>query len=50
LKYPDDMSDLILTSWWRRMHGQPLRIEEQVKAYQEFNERHPPLPSPRAPR
>jgi hypothetical protein len=50
LKYPDDMSDLILTSWWHRMHGRPLRVEEQVRAYQEFNERHPALPSPRAPR
>ena len=36
LRHPDDMSGLILTSLWRRLHGQPLRREEQVKHYQEF--------------
>jgi hypothetical protein len=47
LKYPDDMSGLILTSWWRRIHRQPLRIEEQVAWFLEFNRRTPPPPAPR---
>jgi hypothetical protein len=30
------MSGTILTSLWRRLHGQPLRVEEQVVKYQEY--------------
>ena len=37
LRYPDDMSNLVLKSWWRRMHGRPLDVSGQVKAIQETN-------------
>src|SRR5215212_2676940 len=36
LRHPDDMSATILTSFWRRLHGQPLMVEQQVKRYQDF--------------
>lgn len=34
LQHPDDMSGLILTSFWRHLHGVPLDVEGQVAAYQ----------------
>lgn len=34
--HPDDMSGIILTSFWRHLHAQPLRVKEQVKYYQEY--------------
>lgn len=40
LKSPEDMSGVILHSWWRRMHDQPLDIEGQIRAY------HAPGPPP----
>ena len=36
LKHPDDMSGLILTCLWRRLHGQPLNIEGEVARYREY--------------
>jgi hypothetical protein len=36
LFHPDDMSAIILTSLWRRIHGQPLEIAGQIKEYQEY--------------
>jgi hypothetical protein len=36
LDHPDDMSGVILTSFWRRLHFQPLRVEAQVRWYQAF--------------
>ena len=36
LEHPDDMSAVILTSFWRRLHGQPLRFEEQVQSHQAY--------------
>jgi len=36
LFHPDDMSGLILTSFWRQLHNQPLEIEAQIAAYQEY--------------
>jgi peroxiredoxin len=30
---PDDMSGIILTSLWRDLHSQPLRVEDQVREY-----------------
>ena len=47
LKDPGGILDLILTCWWRRMHGQPLGIDEQVKAFQEELKRQ--LSAPRSP-
>jgi len=31
--HPDDMSSIILTSYYRYLHGQDVNIEEQVKQY-----------------
>jgi hypothetical protein len=36
LRARDDMSSVILTSLWRRLHLQPIRLNEQVKEYQDF--------------
>jgi hypothetical protein len=36
LEHPDDMSSVILTSLWRTLHGEPLRVDEQVKGYQAY--------------
>lgn len=32
----DDMSDMVLTSYWRWLNGQPIRIEEQGACYQRW--------------
>jgi hypothetical protein len=37
LQYPDDMSGVILTSWWRRIHSRPLDVVDQVRAMQQMN-------------
>jgi len=34
--HPDDMSGIILTSYYRHLHNQDLRVEEQVEHYKEF--------------
>ena len=36
LKHADDMSGIILTSFWRYLNSKPLEIEEQVKHYVEY--------------
>jgi predicted RNase H-like HicB family nuclease len=36
LRHPDDMSGLILTCYWRRLHGNPHGVEEQVARYEEY--------------
>lgn len=36
LFHPDDMSGVILTSLWRRIHEQPLELTEQIKYYKEY--------------
>ena len=33
--HPDDMSSIILDSYWRRVHARPVRLEDQVKYYQD---------------
>lgn len=33
LKHPDDMSGVILTSYYRYKKNQPIRLEEQVEHY-----------------
>ena len=48
LHHADDMSGVILTSFWRHMNGKDLDIEGQVKHYQDYwakVEPHPDLPS-----
>ncbi len=34
--HPDDMSGIILGSYWQHLHSRPLRIKEQVIFYQEY--------------
>lgn len=36
LNHPDDMSGLILCSFWRRVHNKPLNIDKQIETYQEW--------------
>lgn len=36
LDHPDDMSGVILTSFWRRLHEKPLDIAKQVRYYQKY--------------
>ena len=35
LERTDDMAAIILTSFWRRLHYQPLRVEEQIRWYRQ---------------
>ena len=34
--HPDDMSGIILHSFWRHLNGKPIKLEEQVAYYQEY--------------
>jgi hypothetical protein len=36
LAHPDDMSSVVLNSFWRHLNGKPLKVDEQVKYYQEY--------------
>lgn len=36
LHHPDDMSGVIILSYWRHLRGEPLQLEEQIKEYQDF--------------
>lgn len=36
IDHPDDMSGIILTSFWRRLHDKPLNLEEQIQKYQNY--------------
>jgi hypothetical protein len=36
IHHPDDMSGIILSSYWRRTHGKPIDLEGQVRRYQQF--------------
>jgi hypothetical protein len=36
IKHPDDMSAIILDTFWCKLHGQPFRLEERVAFYQAF--------------
>jgi hypothetical protein len=37
--HADDMSGIILTSYWRRMHNEPLLLDEQVQYYSDYWEK-----------
>jgi len=50
LEHPDDMSSVILTSFWRYLHDKPLEVEAQVRRHQLYwrYARHPdPHSNPR---
>lgn len=34
--HPDDMSMIIITSYYRYLHDQPLKLDEQIEYYQKF--------------
>lgn len=34
--HPDDMSGIIITSFWRHLNSVPIRLDEQVKFYQDY--------------
>jgi len=36
ITHPDDISGIILTSFWRRLNDKPLELEEQIKYYQDY--------------
>ena len=37
--HPDDMSSIIITSFWKYLNGKPLELEEQIKYYQDYWEK-----------
>jgi len=36
IRHPDDMSGIILDSFWGHLNGKPTGLEEQVKHYQDY--------------
>ena len=40
IRHPDDMSGILLDSYWRRLHDRPMDLEGQVRVYQDFWEAH----------
>jgi hypothetical protein len=39
IHHPDDMSSIVLESYWLRMHDCPIRLDEQVAYYQAWWDR-----------
>ena len=35
-RHPDDMSGIILKSYWRKLHNQPIDLEGQLKYYNDY--------------
>lgn len=36
IRHPDDMSGIILNSFWRHLNNQPIKLDEQIKHYQDY--------------
>ena len=36
IAHPDDMSGIILDSYWRWKNDKPLKLDEQIKYYQDY--------------
>lgn len=36
IHHPDDMSGIIFDSFWRHLNNKPIKLEEQIKVYQEY--------------
>lgn len=34
--HPDDMSGIILDSWWRHLNARPIELDAQIKGYQKY--------------
>ncbi|MES2460743.1 MAG: DUF6794 domain-containing protein, partial [Armatimonadota bacterium] len=39
IHHPDDMSGILLTSFWRSLNGKPLLLEAQIQEYQAYWEK-----------
>ena len=40
--HADDMSGIIMESVWRKIHNKPLELDEQVKKYRDYWQKHQP--------
>lgn len=40
IRHPDDMSAIILTSYWRHLNGRPIELESQIRYYQRYWQDH----------
>lgn len=49
IKHPDDMSGIILDSFWRHLNGNDIKLEDQIKYYQEYWERQKNAPDGKSP-
>jgi len=36
IEHPDDMSGIILNSFWRHLNNKPIKLDQQVKYYQDY--------------
>jgi hypothetical protein len=36
VQHPDDMSGIIFDSFWRHLNNKPIKLDEQIKPYQEY--------------
>jgi hypothetical protein len=41
IRHPDDMSGIILDSFWRHLNKEPIKLDEQVKHYQDYWKKSP---------
>lgn len=39
IHHPDDMSSIILDSYWRHLNDEPIQLKQQVKSYLDYWER-----------
>jgi hypothetical protein len=39
IQHPDDMSGIVLDSYWRKLHGEPIALQEQVDSYKQYWEK-----------
>jgi hypothetical protein len=46
VQYSDDMSGIVLRSFWRQLNDRPLDVEDQAREVRAWNARHPPPPPP----
>lgn len=36
IKHPDDMSSIVLTSFWRHLNSKPIELDEQIKHSRDY--------------
>lgn len=36
IRHPDDISGIILNSFWRYLNSEPMKLEKQIKYYQDY--------------